>query len=225
MVKKWLALLQYVRYPLQIPSRIDEAPGLSAYHRHPMPGGNSSVLTSAVRDAGGFDPWFSSYGWQDQEFAQRLLANGLQRRFAWRAPIYHFKPASYDVDLRAQLEREFHRGRMGARFYHKHRTVAIGITTKAWAPLRLLIAVASNVARIDDLRAAVTRGEVDGRAVSPWRAALLRARAESEAASVEMRRLSSRDYVPNAVSSLECHAPSGDAAARSHTPATSPRRT
>ncbi|MEO7964839.1 MAG: glycosyltransferase family A protein, partial [Gemmatimonadaceae bacterium] len=72
----------------EIPSRIDEAPGLPAYHRHPMPGGNSSVLTSAVRDAGGFDPWFSSYGWQDQELAQRLLANGLQRRFAWRAPIY-----------------------------------------------------------------------------------------------------------------------------------------
>lgn len=178
----------------KIPEFVDEAPGLRAYHRHPMPGGNSSAPASAVRAVGGFDPWFSSYGWQDQELAHRLLRHGLKRRFAWRAPIYHYKPPSYDQDMRAQLAREFDRGRMGARFYHKHHSLAVGITTKTWGPLRFVIAAASNATGTDSMRERLQRGELDGSAIPPWRAALLRARAESAAGGDELRRLTT----PNA---------------------------
>lgn len=176
----------------EIPQVIDESPGLRAYHRHPMPGGNSSAPASAVRAVGGFDPWFSSYGWQDQELAHRLLRHGLKRRFAWHAPIYHYKPPTYDRDLRAQLARELDRGRMGARFYHKHRSLAVGITTKTWGPLRFAIAAASKSTGTEALREPLQRGELEGGEIAPWRAALLRARTESVAGGDELRRLTMR---------------------------------
>lgn len=182
----------------EIPEHIEEMPGLRAYHRHPMPGGNSSAPASAVRAVGGFDPWFSSYGWQDQELAHRLMRHGLKRRFAWHAPIYHYKPPAYDRDMRAQLARELDRGRMGARFYHKHRSLAVGITTKVWGPLRFMIAAASSATGTDAMRERVQRGEIDGADLSTWRAALLRARAESVAGGDELRRLTTRE--PSATS-------------------------
>jgi glycosyltransferase involved in cell wall biosynthesis len=172
-----------------VPDAVDEEAGWRAYHRHPMPGGNASVRTDALRRVGGFDPSFSSYGWQDQELAERLLASGLRRRFVWGAPIFHYKPPAYDVDLRSQLAREQDRGRMGARFYHKHRRLTIGVSTKAWPPVHALVAVLSNVFGIDALRRDVERGTVDGSTVSGWRAALLRARTETSSGAAELRRL------------------------------------
>jgi glycosyltransferase involved in cell wall biosynthesis len=172
-----------------VPDAIDEAPGLRAYHRHPMPGGNSSAPTEAVRSVGGYDPWFSSYGWHDQELAERLLRAGLRRRFAWGAPIYHYKAPSYDVDLRAQLARERERGRMGARFYHKHRRPTVGITTKPSPTVRAVVAAAARATGAARLAARVEAGEVDGRSVSGWRASVLRAWVESTSGARELTRL------------------------------------
>ena len=172
-----------------IPDEIDEAPGLRGYHRHPMPGGNASAPAAAVRAVGGYDPWFFTYGWQDQELAQRLIAHGLRRRFAWGAPIHHYKPPGYDVDLRSQFARERERGRMGARFYHKHPRIAVGVTTKAWPPVRALISLLSGAAGIERIQSRIERGEVDGRTVRGWQAALLRSRTESRAAAEELTRL------------------------------------
>jgi GT2 family glycosyltransferase len=172
-----------------IPATIDESPGLRAYHRHPMPGGNASAPAGAVRAAGGYDPWFSAYGWQDQELGERLLQAGLRRAFAWGAPIYHYKPPAYDLDLRTQLARERDRGRMGARFYHKHPRTTVGMATKMGPAVQALIRMADRTFRIAALQARVESGDVDGHRVAPWRAALLRARVESQAGARELARI------------------------------------
>ena len=180
----------------EIPGDIDEAPGLRAFHRHPMPGGNSSAPASAVRAVGGYDPWFSSYGWHDQELAERLLAAGLKRRFAWGAPIYHYKAPAYDVDLRAQLARERERGRMGARFYHKHRRPTVGITTKLSPAVRAVVSAAARATGTPRLVERIEAGQVDGRSVSGWRASVLRAWVESTSGASELTRLAAGGAAP-----------------------------
>ncbi len=179
-----------------IPASIDESPGLRAYHRHPMPGGNASAPAAAVRALGGYDPWFSAYGWQDQELGERLMQSGLRRTFAWRAPIYHYKPPAYDFDLRTQLVRERDRGRMGARFYYKHPRTTIGVATKMGPAVRALIRAADRAFGIEALQTRVETGQVDGAHVPPWRAALLRARVESEAGASELARIRSARAEP-----------------------------
>lgn len=173
-----------------IPHAIAEGGRWQGYHRHPMPGGNSSVPADAVRRAGGFDPWFDVYGWQDQELAERLASAGLVRRFVHGAPIHHYKPPAYDTDWPALLAREQERGRMGARFYFRHRHLMVGITTKAWPPLARLVGTVARAtgteARLDAARAGTFAP-----AVPSWRATLLRLTAECTAASAEWRRLTS----------------------------------
>lgn len=176
-----------------IPAAIDEGPGLRAYHRHPMPGGNASAPATAVRAAGGYDPWFSTYGWQDQELGERLLQAGLRRTFAWGAPIYHYKPPAYDRDLRMQLARERDRGRMGARFYHKHPRTTIGVATKLSPAIQLLLRAADRAFHMGALQARVESGALDGRRVGSWRAALLRSYVESEAGARELARIRGAD--------------------------------
>ncbi|MFN8570895.1 MAG: glycosyltransferase family 2 protein [Gemmatimonadaceae bacterium] len=173
-----------------IPEAIDESSRLTGYHRHPLPGGNGSVPAWAVRRVGGYDAEFRAYGWQDQELAERLLALGLRRRFAWGAPIYHYKPASYDTDLRAQIARERERGRMGARFYHKHRSWTIGVTTKVAPTVRRAVNTLARLTRTPDLCDQLESGERDGATVPTWRAALLRAWVESNAGGAELARIS-----------------------------------
>lgn len=169
-----------------IPEHVVESPGWRAYHRHPMPGGNSSVRLADIRRAGGYDESFDTFGWQDQELAERLFSLGLRRRFAWRAPIYHYKPASYDMDMRLQLTRELERGRMGARFYKKHRRPLVGITTKMWPPLGALDRLATRLFALDDLATAILRGERDQERFPEWKAALLRAHVEMAAGRREL---------------------------------------
>lgn len=170
----------------EVPRQIDESPGLRSYHRHPMPGGNASVALADVLSLGGFDESFRVYGWQDQELAERLLASGVRRRFVWGAPIYHYKAAGYDADLRAQLERELERGRMGARMYRKHRRMTVGITTKLWPPVRMLERAADRVFALGPQAAAILRGEATGADVPAWKAALLRAHVEIGAGRREL---------------------------------------
>jgi GT2 family glycosyltransferase len=170
----------------RIPDHVEESPGWRAYHRHPMPGGNSSVRVADIRRAGGYDESFDTFGWQDQELAERLFSLGLRRRFAWRAPIYHYKPASYDMDMRLQLSRELDRGRMGARFYRKHPRALIGITTKLWPPLGTLDRLATRMFSLDDLATAILRGERAHDPIPEWKAALLRAHVEMAAGQREL---------------------------------------
>lgn len=174
----------------EIPEHVDEAPGWRAYHRHPMPGGNSSVRLADIQRAGGYDESFDTFGWQDQELAERLMSLGLRRRFAWRAPIYHYKPASYDMDMRQQLSRELERGRMGARFYRKHPRALVGITTKMWAPLGALDRLATRILSLDSLATSILRGEREHERFPEWKAALLRAHVEITAGQRELEAMS-----------------------------------
>ena len=174
----------------QIPAHIDESPGWRAYHRHPMPGGNSSVCLAIIRQAGGYDESFDTFGWQDQELAERLMALGVRRRFAWHAPIYHYKPATYDVDMRLQLSRELERGRMGARFYSKHPRTLVGITTKMWPPLSKLDRLATRLFSLDSLATSILRGERKDERFPEWKAALLRAHVEIGAGRRELESMS-----------------------------------
>jgi GT2 family glycosyltransferase len=175
-----------------IPGAIADGSRWQGYHRHPMPGGNSSVAADAVRRAGGFDPWFDVYGWQDQELAERLSGMGLVRRFVPGAPIHHYKPPSYDTDWPALLRRERERGRMGARFYHRHRQWMVGVTTKSWPPLTRAVAA---LARGSGVAAMVEPGLAGTLTPPPqgWRAALLRMTVECAAAAAERKRLSGSD--------------------------------
>ncbi|MFN8582180.1 MAG: glycosyltransferase family 2 protein [Gemmatimonadaceae bacterium] len=173
----------------QIPSHIDERLGFRGFHRHPLPGGNSSAPARVVREVGAFDEDFHAYGWADQELAERLLQLGLRRAYAWGAPIYHYKPPGYDLDLVAQIARERERGRMGARFYRKHPEWAIGVTTKTAPAIRRVIASLARAAGVPNLCDRVERGVIDGASIPAWRAALLRAWVESRSGAAELARL------------------------------------
>jgi glycosyltransferase involved in cell wall biosynthesis len=166
----------------------ERPPAWRTYHRHPMPGGNSSVRRAHVIDAGGYDERFDSYGWQDQELAERLLASGLRRRFAWRAPIFHYKPGAVVLDARHELERELLRGRSGARFYHTHRTALVGITTKMWPPIRALDRVLDRAFSLERRSREILAGAPYG-AFRGLDAALLRAHVEIGAGLRELRRI------------------------------------
>ena len=170
-----------------LPTPVPEPGAWQGYHRHPMPGGNASVRREHLERVGGFDESFSIYGWQDQEVAERLLAAGLRRRFVRGAPVFHFKPPSR-ASLRADLERELDRGRMGARFYHKHPRTMIAMTTKMWAPIRAAERVANGLLGLEDRARRVLAGEVDASRTG-LAAALLRAHVEIEAGRREWRRL------------------------------------
>jgi glycosyltransferase involved in cell wall biosynthesis len=159
------------------------------YHRHPMPGGNSSVRRVHLISVGGFDEEFDAYGWQDQELAERLLRMGLVRKFASGAPILHYKPAATVLDPRHELERELERGRMGARFYARHPRILVGITTKQWRPLHVIDAL---IAGVLGLRADSERILAGERVMDEFRgvrAALLRAHVEIGAGRAELERI------------------------------------
>lgn len=159
------------------------------YHRHPMPGGNASVRRLHLLAAGGFDESFNAYGWQDQELAERLLRMGLVRRFAWGATILHYRPARVVLNAQHELERELERGRMGARFYRKHPTALVGITTKMWPPLRALDRMLSGLLGLESSASRILAGETVMPAFRGPRASLLRAHVEISAGRRELQRL------------------------------------
>lgn len=159
------------------------------YHRHPMPGGNSSVMRAHVLAVGGFDESFDAYGWQDQELAERLLRAGLRRRFVRGAAIHHYKPAAVVHDARHELQREESRGRMGARFYHKHPSMLVGITTKLWPPIRRLEGWLDDALGLERRAAAILGGDAHHGEFRGAHAALLRAHVEIREGVRELERL------------------------------------
>jgi len=107
-------------------------------HINAFPTGNASVSREAVVGAGLFDVDFRSYGWEDAEMFRRLLLWGVERRYNWKVPIYHYKPPATRRDFLAQLDIEEKRGEMGAIYYAKHPDLAVAFQTKQLGPLHLL---------------------------------------------------------------------------------------
>ena len=123
----------------EAPAEADPAPGWwLGRHSNPFPTGNASVAKTAVLEAGGFDEGFKAYGWEDPEMYRRLARTGVRRRYNWRAPIWHYKPASHRRDFFQRLDLEESRGAMGAYYYAKHPTFSVGFETKQLAAFRAL---------------------------------------------------------------------------------------
>jgi GT2 family glycosyltransferase len=121
------------------PAEADPAPGWwLGRHSNPFPTGNASVAKSAVLEAGGFDEGFTAYGWEDPEMYRRLIRTGVKRRYNWRAPIWHYKPATHRRDFFQRLELEESRGAMGAYYYDRHPTLSVAFETKQHAAWRAL---------------------------------------------------------------------------------------
>lgn len=84
--------------------------------------GNVAIARYWLRAAGGFDPSFQQYGWEDLELGVRLRQFGLVLVKAPKAVGYHWHPPFALEQLPALIEQEQQRGRMGVQFYLKHPT-------------------------------------------------------------------------------------------------------
>ena len=132
------------------PAAENPAPGFFlGRHSNPFPTGNASVAKSAVVEAGGFDEGFRAYGWEDPEMYRRLLRTGVRRRYNWRAPIWHYKPAAYRRDFFQRLALEESRGAMGAYYYSKHPTLSVAFETKQLGLFQALDRALAPALRLD----------------------------------------------------------------------------
>ncbi|WP_299402504.1 glycosyltransferase [Acaryochloris sp. IP29b_bin.148] len=87
--------------------------------------GNVAITRHWLDVAGGFDPRFKEYGWEDLELGMRLKRLGLVLVKTPKAVGYHWHPP-FSLDQLPQLiEQEQQRGRMGMQFYLKHPTAPV----------------------------------------------------------------------------------------------------
>jgi len=114
---------------------------------------NVSVPRRTLRHAGGFDPSFDRYGWEDTELGARLRALDVRRRFAWDAYLWHIKPPASET-LDAALEKTIEKARMAAKFVRKDPSP------------RTRLATGAN--RLNRWRAGIT----SPRAAQPWLAVI-----------------------------------------------------
>ena len=84
--------------------------------------GNVAIARKWLQQAGGFDPSFSLYGWEDLELGVRLKKLGLKLIKCPQAAGYHWHPPFTLDDLPRAITREIERGKMGVVFYKKHPT-------------------------------------------------------------------------------------------------------
>jgi glycosyltransferase involved in cell wall biosynthesis len=82
--------------------------------------GNVAIARKWLERAGGFDPEFREYGWEDLELGVRLKKLNLKLVKCPEAVGYHWHPEFSLEDLPGAIEREKQRGRMGVVFYQKH---------------------------------------------------------------------------------------------------------
>lgn len=108
------------------------------WHRNPYPSGNASAPKALLERIGGYDEDFTLYGWEDMEFARRLLRAGARRVYEPHAAILHYKPRSAPRAFGDRLRTEIQRGAMGAVFHGKHPGFAVAIQTKQLAILRAI---------------------------------------------------------------------------------------
>lgn len=84
--------------------------------------GNVAIHRQWLEKAGGFDPQFQLYGWEDLELGIRLKQFGLKLIKCPEAVGYHWHPAFTLDQIPSLIEKEIQRGKMGVIFYQKHPT-------------------------------------------------------------------------------------------------------
>ena len=140
-------------------ARIPPAGWWLGRHSNPFATGNASIAREAILRAGAFDEDFVSYGWEDSEMYRRLAMTGVQRRYNWRAPIYHYKPETVRRSFFDRVKLEEKRGAMGALYYAKHPTFGVGFETKQLPFFRMLDRVVGGALGLEQrLRAAQESG-------------------------------------------------------------------
>jgi hypothetical protein len=89
-------------------------------------------------EAGGFDPDFGFYGWEDLELGLRLRRLGVRLVQAPGAVGYHWRPAFSFADWPALMAKEDERARAARVFLRKHPTLAVKLMTQDTWPQRVL---------------------------------------------------------------------------------------
>ena len=84
--------------------------------------GNVAIHRQWLEKAGGFDPQFQLYGWEDLELGVRLKKLGLKLIKCPEAIGYHWHPPFTLEQLPKLIDQEIERGKMGVIFYQKHPT-------------------------------------------------------------------------------------------------------
>lgn len=100
---------------------------------------HASLPKDLLLAAGGFDPVFTAYGWEDLELGERLLALGGRLAWAQGAEAWHVKapPQPGEEAKWAQIEKE--RGAMAAAFWRRHPTWAVALMI-GHTPIHRLVA-------------------------------------------------------------------------------------
>lgn len=111
---------------------------LSDYSAAYFATGNVAIARRWLEEAGGFDPSFQQYGWEDLELGVRLQQLNLQLVKAPKAVGYHWHPPFRLDQLPQLIEQERQRGRMGAKFYLKHPTLHVKMMVQLTIWHRLL---------------------------------------------------------------------------------------
>ncbi|MDI6703992.1 MAG: glycosyltransferase [bacterium] len=91
---------------------------------------NVSCRRKFLIKAGGFDERLLAYGWEDLELGYRLRKLGLRKIKNPLAIGYHYKEKKAFHDLEAICQKEKMRGKSGALYYKKYRTLKIKLATK-----------------------------------------------------------------------------------------------
>ncbi len=158
---------------------------------------NVSVPRTSLLAAGGFDPAFDRYGWEDTELGLRLRARDVRRAFAWDAYLWHVKPPAVEtLDVVAAKTRE--RAAMAALLLARHDGWRTRLATGAYGPNLVRSAVlaprfalagfrrAAESAALPAVVRAIARGQyLDGTYVAELRSALRSAATGATGATAE----------------------------------------
>lgn len=87
--------------------------------------GNVAIPRHWLVRAGGFDPRFDAYGFEDFELGVRLKRLGVRLVKCPDAIGFHWKPGFRPERIPALVEREHERARMGALFYRLHPSIDV----------------------------------------------------------------------------------------------------
>ena len=100
--------------------------------------GNVAIARRWLEIAGGFDPSFQQYGWEDLELGVRLKKLDLTLIKVPKAVGYHWHPPFSLEQIPHLIEQEQQRGRMGVQFYLKHPTPQVKLMIQMTLWHRLL---------------------------------------------------------------------------------------
>lgn len=112
--------------------------------------GNVAIARKWLQQAGGFDPSFSLYGWEDLELGVRLKKLDLKLIKCPQAAGYHWHPPFSLDDLPRAINREIERGKMGVVFYKKHPTLEVRMMIQMTGLHRVLWGMLSLGGRLNE---------------------------------------------------------------------------